>query len=82
MSLEDDIVKKIKDSNLGIGSACLLTLVVLVIALLLNGFLVYIAWNWLILEIVPALTTYTLTYLQCCAIGVVLSIIGGFFKGK
>jgi hypothetical protein len=48
-------------------------------ALVLNGAIVYAAWNWLV---VPFFSMQAITFVQACVAGLVLSIVGGYFKSS
>jgi hypothetical protein len=63
----------------GVTLAILAVVAVFAFALVLNGAIVYAAWNWLV---VPFFSMQAITFVQACVAGLVLSIVGGYFKSS
>lgn len=60
--------------------AIILVLIILAIAVGFQGLIVYLVWNFLVLWLIPTLPA--LGFIQSCVAGVILSILGGFFRSK
>ena len=60
--------------------AILLVILLIAIAIGFQGVIVYLVWNYLVLWLIPTLPV--LGFTQSCVAGVILSILGSFFRSK
>ena len=64
----------------GIGVLILLFIILIPLLIAFQGLVVWFVWNYLVLFIVPTLPA--LGFFKSCIVGVVLSVLGSFFRGS
>ena len=76
MNLKETL-KKVR-KNGGVIAVIFAILLIVPIALFLQGLLIYLVYNYLVLWIIPTLPV--IGYIKACVIGIILCFIGSFFK--
>ena len=76
MSLQETLEKISKEG--GVIAVILFIMLLIPLAFFLQGLLIYLAYNYLVLWVIPTLPV--ISYFKACVVGVILGFIGSFFK--
>lgn len=76
MSLQETLEKISKEGR--VIAVILFIMLLISLAFFLQGLLIYLAYNYLVLWVIPTLPV--ISYFKACVVGVILGFIRSFFK--